>query len=110
MALCTLGVCLASVLAWFRSEGYSYSGPRPAYSPDGRYIASAEEYRLVVRDVDTLQIVQLYSCLDRVKHIQWCCRSEYILCGLLKRPTVQVYGAMAPYSACFCHIQPHRVI
>ena len=43
-----------------------------------------------MRDVDTLQIVQLYSCLDRIKHIEWCCRSEYILCGLLKRPTVQV--------------------
>ena len=43
-----------------------------------------------MRDVDTLQIVQLYSCLDRIKHIRWCCRSEYILCGLLKRAVVQV--------------------
>ena len=52
-----------------------------------------------MRDVDTLQIVQLYSCLDRIKHIQWCCRSEYVLCGLLKRPTVQVSDAWCCTSA-----------
>ena len=87
-----------------RSEGYNYTGPCPAYSPDGRYIATAEEFRLVVRDVDTLQITQLYSCLDRIKHIRWCCRSEYILCGLLKRAVVQASAPTALGNACHTHI------
>lgn len=31
------------------SEPYKYSGPAPAYSPDGRYLAAAVEYRLIIR-------------------------------------------------------------
>ena len=75
------------------SEAYRYSGSLPAYSPDGKYLATAEDFKLVVRDVDTLQVVQLYSCLDRIKQLEWCCRSEYVLCGLTQRPIVQVIVA-----------------
>lgn len=77
------------------SEAYRYSGSLPAYSPDGKYLATAEDFKLVVRDVDTLQVVQLYSCLDRIKQLEWCCRSEYVLCGLTQRPIVQVSVADA---------------
>lgn len=84
-------ILFSNIQSWLCcSEAYRYSGSIPAYSPDGRYLATAEDYKLVVRDVDTLQVVQLYSCLDRIKHLEWCCRSEYVLCGLTQRPIVQV--------------------
>ena len=69
---------------------HKYSGCLPACSPNGRYIASTEEYRLTVREAESLQVVQLYSCLDRIRTVEWCSRSEYILCGLQNKQTVQV--------------------
>ena len=43
-----------------------------------------------VRAVESLEVVQLFSCVGRVKHLEFCCRSEYILCALEKKPVVQV--------------------
>ncbi|BDA42493.1 probable POC1 centriolar protein homolog A at N-terminal half [Coccomyxa sp. Obi] len=82
------------------SEAYRYSGSLPTYSPDGKYLATAEDFKLVVRDVDTLQVVQLYSCLDRIQQLEWCCRSEYVLCGLTQRPIVQIWSVKDPDWTC----------
>ncbi len=41
-------------------------------------------------EADTLQVVQLYSCLDRIRTMEWCSRSEYIVCGLQNKQIVQV--------------------
>jgi hypothetical protein len=43
----------------------------PSYSPDGRYLAAANEYRVIIRDVETLTVVQVYSCLDKIHYIEW---------------------------------------
>lgn len=82
------------------SETYRHSGPAPIFSPNGRYVAAAMEYRLVVRDIDSLQVVQLYSCLDKIQHIEWCCNSNYILCGLFKRAIVQIWSIEEPEWTC----------
>jgi hypothetical protein len=37
------------------SETYKHSGPC-AWSPDGKMLATAVEFRLVVRDTDSLQV------------------------------------------------------
>lgn len=49
-----------------------------------------------VRAVDSLEVVQLFSCLDRVKRLEWCPRSEYLLCQL-KTPVVQ--ARKCPHTA-----------
>ena len=74
------------------SEGFRFSGPTPVYSPDSRFLASAADYRLAVRDVESLQVVHLCSCLDRISHVAWSCDSDHILCTLYKRPTLQVWS------------------
>ena len=43
------------------------------FSPDGKYLAAAAGYRLILRDVDTLQIVQLYSCMDQMPSTKFTC-------------------------------------
>ena len=55
-----------------------------------RYQASCVQYRLVVRDANTLQILQLYTCLDQIQHLEWSADSLFILCALYKRGLVQV--------------------
>lgn len=82
------------------SEPYRYSGPTPAFSPDGRFIAVAVEYRLLVRDWQTLRVVQLFSCLDRIQHFAWSPDSMYILCGLYDRAIVQVWSVDEPEWNC----------
>ncbi|KAG1666484.1 hypothetical protein FOA52_004866 [Chlamydomonas sp. UWO 241] len=82
------------------SEPYKTSGPPPAYSPDGRYLAAAVEYRLIIREAESLQVVQLYSCLDRIDHIEWSPNSMYCLAAMYSRAIVQVWSADQSDWAC----------
>jgi len=82
---------------------HKYTGCLPACSPNGRYIASAKEYRLTIRELENLQVVQLYSCLDRIRTIEWCSRSEYLVCGLQNRAIVQVCCLIRSFGACCDH-------
>eukprot|EP00878_Enallax_costatus_P030883 GHUV01033690.1.p1 GENE.GHUV01033690.1~~GHUV01033690.1.p1 ORF type:complete len:164 (+),score=28.66 GHUV01033690.1:263-754(+) len=81
------------------SESYRAS-LLPAYSPDGRYIAAAVEYRLVIREVDSLKVVQIYSCLDKISRIEWSASGKYIVCGLYARGIVQVWSVDDPEWTC----------
>lgn len=73
------------------SETYKVSTEAtPSYSPDGKYLACVVEYRLIIREAESLQVVQLYSCLDRVQYIEWAPNSLYVLCGLFTRSIIQV--------------------
>jgi hypothetical protein len=51
------------------SESYAVSTSpacKPSFSPDGKYLATACEYRLIIREVQSLAVVQLYSCLGEI--------------------------------------------
>ena len=74
------------------SEPHSQSSSLVRFSPNGRFVASAAGYRLILRDVDTLQIVQLYSCIDKIEGLEWSCDSEYVLCSIQKRGAAQVWS------------------
>lgn len=93
-------VCDTAAMSLDFSEVYRCSGPTPAFSPNGRYLATAVEFRLVVRDVDTLNVVQLFSCLDAIQEIQWASDSNYVLCGLYKRAMVQAWCVDQPDWTC----------
>jgi WD40 repeat protein len=82
------------------SEAYRISSIPPAFSPDGKYIATAVEYRLVIREVESLRVVQLYSCLDKIHHMEWSCTSTYVLCLLKDRGIVQVWSVDDPDWTC----------
>ena len=82
------------------SEAYPFSGPHPHFSPDGEYVAVVVEYRILVREVDTLRVVQLYSCLDKIQSYQWSPDSKYILCVLKGRPIVQIWSLEEPDWTC----------
>lgn len=78
-----------------RPEGFpTRLGPwehRMSLSPP-RVQASCVQYRLVVREVRSLQILQLYTCLDQIQHVEWSADSLFILCAMYKRGLVQVRG------------------
>ncbi|KAK3278435.1 hypothetical protein CYMTET_13627 [Cymbomonas tetramitiformis] len=82
------------------SEVYRCNGVTPQYSPSGKYLATAVDFRLVVRDVETLNVVQLFSCLDKIQHVEWSNDSTFILCGMYKRAMVQAWCIEQPDWTC----------
>ncbi|XP_076472326.1 WD repeat-containing protein WRAP73-like [Babylonia areolata] len=82
------------------SELFRQSDLLCGYSPNGKYLASCVDYRLVVRDVDTLQIQQLFSCQDAIQYMEWSPDSLFILCGMYKRGIVQVWSLENPEWHC----------
>lgn len=44
--------------------------------------------------------MQLFSCLDKISYIEWALDSEYILCGLYKRPMIQAWSLTQPEWTC----------
>eukprot|EP00069_Balaena_mysticetus_P011953 bmy_21478T0 len=82
------------------SEVFKLSSLLCKFSPDGKYLACCVQYRLVVRDANTLQIRQLYTCLDQIQHIEWSADSLFILCALYKRGLVQVWSLEQPEWHC----------
>lgn len=73
------------------SEPHTQTG-HIAFSPDGAHLAVACGYRLVIRDVSSLQIVELYTCIDAIEGLEWSFDSEYVLCTLKKRGAAQVWS------------------
>ncbi|XP_057355625.1 WD repeat-containing protein WRAP73 isoform X5 [Manis pentadactyla] len=82
------------------SEVFKLSSLLCKFSPDGKYLAACVQYRLVVRDVSTLQVLQLYTCLDQIQHIEWSADSLFILCAMYKRGLVQVWSLEQPEWHC----------
>ncbi|XP_062962062.1 WD repeat-containing protein WRAP73 [Cynocephalus volans] len=82
------------------SEVFKLSSLLCKFSPDGKYLASCVQYRLVVRDVNTLQVLQLYTCLDQIQHVEWSADSLFILCAMYKRGVVQVWSLEQPEWHC----------
>ncbi|XP_040947724.1 WD repeat-containing protein WRAP73 isoform X3 [Gossypium hirsutum] len=81
------------------TEAYKQTGPC-CFSPNARYIAVAVDYRLMIRDTLSFKVVQLFSCLDKISYIEWALDSEYILCGLYKRPMIQAWSLTQPEWTC----------
>ncbi|OXB78120.1 UNVERIFIED_CONTAM: hypothetical protein H355_007262 [Colinus virginianus] len=82
------------------SEPFKLSALLGRFSPDGKCLASCVQYRLIIRDVNTLQILQLYTCLDQIQYIEWSSDSLFILCAMYKRGIVQVWSLEQPDWHC----------
>ncbi|XP_015738052.1 WD repeat-containing protein WRAP73 isoform X1 [Coturnix japonica] len=82
------------------SELFKVSGLLGRFSPDGKCLASCVQYRLIIRDVNTLQILHLYTCLDQIQYIEWSSDSLFILCAMYKRGIVQVWSLEQPDWHC----------
>ena len=51
------------------TEIYKQTG-HCVFSPNGLYIATAVQYRLCIRDSETLAITHLYSCTDGISEVK----------------------------------------
>ena len=40
------------------------------FSPNGKYLANVVQFRVIIRDINSLEITNLYTCLDTVNFIE----------------------------------------
>ncbi|XP_066926151.1 WD repeat-containing protein WRAP73-like [Clytia hemisphaerica] len=74
------------------SECFKQTGQLCKFSPNQKALANAAQYRLVIRDVKSLQIKALFTCLDNINHIEWSADSMFLLCAMYKRGIIQVWS------------------
>ena len=74
------------------SELFKQSSNLCCFSPNALYLATAVQYRLVIRDAESLQIVHLFNGRDVIQDIQWSPDSELILCANYKLGYIQVFN------------------
>lgn len=73
------------------TEVYKQSQSLCKFSPNGEFIATAVQQRLVIRQTQTLQILQLYTCLDNIQQIEWSADSDLILVCSYRLKTFQIW-------------------
>jgi hypothetical protein len=74
------------------SEAYKFTGPRPTFSPDRRYVACTVDARCVIRDAESLVVCHIFSCQDKVDEIAWCPTGLKVLCAMYSRAIVQIWN------------------
>ena len=74
------------------SDAFKQSSQLCKFSPSSEYLANTHQFRLIIRDVKTLQIRAFFTCLDSINYIEWSSDSSYVLCALYKRGVIQVWS------------------
>jgi WD40 repeat protein len=78
------------------SELYKQTSGLVQFSPNARYIASAVQFRLIIRDAETLQILHLFTCIDNISQIAWSPNSQLIACCSFKLGATQIWSLLDP--------------
>nr|XP_002131694.1 WD repeat-containing protein WRAP73 [Ciona intestinalis] len=82
------------------SELFKQTQSLVRFSPDGNYLANCVSYKVIIRAVDTLQILRLYTCMDAVQSLEWSSDSQFLLCAMYKRGLVQIWSVEQPDWTC----------
>jgi len=62
-----------------------------AFSPNGKYVASTSQQRLIISDSQDMQKLYLYNCHENISQIEWSHDSEFVLCVVPATHCVQVW-------------------
>uniref|UniRef100_T1IZC9 Uncharacterized protein n=1 Tax=Strigamia maritima TaxID=126957 RepID=T1IZC9_STRMM len=73
------------------SELFKLSNNLCAFSNNGNYLANALQHRLIIRDVKTLEITQIFTCIEDIESIEvwsledpsWICKIDEGTAGLI---------------------------
>ncbi|KAJ3142543.1 WD repeat-containing protein wrap73 [Physocladia obscura] len=82
------------------TELYRVSSFLAIPSPDNTMIATAVDHRLVVRDAESLQIVQLFACAASIDVVAWAHDSNLILVASKLKKSIQVWSIIDPDWKC----------
>jgi len=87
-------------LACHFSEQLMHNSGLLCFSDSSQYLGSCVGSRLTIRNVDTCEVVQVFSCIDKIEKVEFSPDSEYVLCALYMRCAVQVFCISDPQWKC----------
>lgn len=68
-------------------------GGHSIFSPNSKFICSVTGgSRLTLRDSISLEIIQLFQCIDKIERFDFSPDSNYVCCGLYSRNAIQVFS------------------
>jgi WD40 repeat protein len=70
--------------------------PLAAYSPSGNLLATAVQYRLVIRDAESLQILHLFTASDTIQAVEWSADGQLVLAASLKLGIIHAWSVTDP--------------
>lgn len=80
------------------SETFKLTKGQCAFSPNGRFIANASQFRLVIREFETLQIIGVLTCIDSIDKVVWSPNSAMVITSCFKRGVSQIWSVK--HSSC----------
>ena len=80
------------------SETFKLTKSQCFFSPNGRFIANASQFRLVIREFETLQIIGVLTCIDSIDKVIWSPNSTMVLTSCYKRGVSQIWSIQS--SSC----------
>ncbi|KAL6045657.1 WD repeat-containing protein WRAP73 [Balamuthia mandrillaris] len=82
------------------SEQYRHTGEACCgWSPDGKWLATAQKHQLVVREADTLRLHTVLPCNHAIERVRWCPASRNVLCGMFSASALQVFSICSDTTA-----------
>ena len=71
------------------------------FSPSGSLILSLTGgCRITIRNASSLEVVQVYACVDKVNQVEWSADSAYFMCVMSFRSSIQVFSVQDPEWKC----------
>eukprot|EP00435_Cladocopium_sp_Y103_P025327 s59_g6.t1 len=62
------------------------------WSPNGKFLAGAQQNRLQIREHESLKLLQVFICLDKVERIEWSPDSQLILTEVARPGVLQIWS------------------
>ncbi|KAK8791133.1 hypothetical protein WA158_005764 [Blastocystis sp. Blastoise] len=90
------GVDSSGIDGFSFSQVFKHDGRNVQWSPDGLYIASILEKKLIVRERTELTVVYSHDLEDKLDYFEWSSDSSLILCLYKKYDVVDVYSLLDP--------------
>ena len=84
--------------AWF-SDTIQGNPQLVQLSPDGQYVATSVQARLIVRATESMDIVASFTCSEEIGAIEWAADSLHILAASFKRTVVHAFRLHSTWSA-----------
>jgi hypothetical protein len=69
-------------------------GGRSSFSPSFNMIAVVNSSRLTLYDSKSMETLQVFSCVDKIDKFSFSPDSEYVMCCIFSRNTVQVFSVV----------------
>jgi WD40 repeat protein len=73
------------------SDLFKYNGSC-SFSPDSQFVANIVGNKICVRDLESLQIIHVFTALDNINSFVWSHDSSLIACAVSKKSIVQVWS------------------